>query len=59
LTLSWPLDHLGWRLVAQTNAPGVGLTTNWVTVTGSTSTNRVFIPIDPNVGSVFFRLVHP
>jgi fibronectin type 3 domain-containing protein len=59
LTLSWPLDHLGWRLTAQTNAPGIGLTTNWVTVAGSTSTNQVVIPIDPNVGSVFFRLVHP
>jgi hypothetical protein len=30
-----------------------------VTVAGSTSTNQVVMPIDPNVGSVFFRLVHP
>src|SRR5204863_462981 len=33
--------------------------TNWVTVAGSTATNRVVIPIDPGVGSMFFRLVHP
>ncbi len=59
LTLTWPGDHLGWRLVMQTNAPGVGLTTNWVTVAGSTSTNLVVVPLDPDIGSVFFRLIHP
>jgi autotransporter-associated beta strand protein len=35
VNLSWPTDHTGWRLQAQTNLPHVGLTTNWVTVVGS------------------------
>jgi hypothetical protein len=56
LTLSWPFDHAGWRLQAQTNglAPG-----KWFDVTNSTSTNRVIIPINPASGSVFYRLVYP
>src|SRR6185295_9444921 len=42
LTMSWPGDHLGWKLQTQTNSRSVGLNTNWVTVPGSdlvTSTN--------------------
>ncbi len=59
LTLSWPADRTGWRLEAQTNAPGVGLTANWVTVVGSTATNQVSVPVGATPGSVFFRLVYP
>lgn len=55
--ISWPLA--GGRLQAQTNSPGVGLGTNWVTVAGSTATNRVVVPIDPANGGVFYRLVIP
>jgi hypothetical protein len=58
LTLSWPLDHVGWTLQAQTNNPGVGLGTNWVDVPASASTNQVVIPIDPANGSVFYRIRH-
>ena len=57
--LSWPADHIGWRLQAQTNLPGVGLTTNWVTVPGSLTTNHVWGTVNSNVGSVFFRLASP
>jgi polygalacturonase len=57
--LSWPQDHLGWRLQSQTNSPGQGLSTNWVTVPNSTNVNAVSIPIEPNNGSVFLRLVYP
>jgi hypothetical protein len=57
LTLSWPADHIGWTLQAQTNAPGVGLGTNWVNVAGSSVTNLVVLPIAPNNGSVFFRMI--
>jgi beta-glucanase (GH16 family) len=57
--LSWPTDHIGWRLQAQTNAPGFGLTTNWATVPGSLTTNRILGTVNPNVGSVFFRLASP
>ena len=55
LTLSWPLDHTGWTLQVQTNS----LSTNWVTVTGSSITNQMIIPINPANGSEFFRLVYP
>jgi autotransporter-associated beta strand protein len=56
LTLSWPSDHTGWRLQAQTNS---GIGTNWVDVAGSTSTNSMVIPVDGSAGNVFFRLVYP
>jgi autotransporter-associated beta strand protein len=56
LVLTWPSDHTGWQLQCQTNS----LTgTNWVTLPGSTSTNRVSIEVDPSQGSLFFRLVYP
>ena len=32
LTLSWPVDHTGWQLQAQTNSLAVGISTNWVNV---------------------------
>jgi fibronectin-binding autotransporter adhesin len=56
LTVSWPADHTGWRLQAQTNA---GLSTNWVDVDGSTLTNQILLPIDPANGSVFLRMIYP
>jgi len=59
IDLQWPQDHTGWRLQAQTNGPGVGLTTNWSTVVNSSSTNHVLISIDPNAGSGFYRLIYP
>ena len=56
LVLAWP-NGLGWRLQAQTNALTVGLTTNWVDVSGATSpfTNSV----NPADGTVFYRLTYP
>ena len=56
LTLSWPADHTGWTLQAQTNSLSTGLGTNWVTVTGSTATNKVIQAIDPANPAVFYRL---
>ncbi|HWD91441.1 MAG TPA: autotransporter-associated beta strand repeat-containing protein [Verrucomicrobiae bacterium] len=56
LTLSWPQDHTGWTLQAQTNAPGVGIGTAWSDVIGSASTNVVSLPISITNGSVFYRL---
>jgi autotransporter-associated beta strand protein len=58
-TLSWPSDHIGWRLQAQTNSVSVGLSTNWATVLGSTTTNQISIPINTANGCVFFRLSYP
>jgi autotransporter-associated beta strand protein len=57
LTLSWPQSYTGWLLQAQTNAAGIG--TNWVTVTGSTATNSVVIPIGQTNPAVFFRMEEP
>jgi glucose/arabinose dehydrogenase len=57
LDISWPVA--GGRLQAQTNSPGVGIGTNWTTVPGSTVTNRVVFPIDPDNGSVFYWLALP
>ena len=55
LDLSWPVA--GARLQSQVNVPGVGITTNWSDVPGSTTTNEVAVPIDPTEGSVFYRLI--
>jgi len=59
LVLTWPSDHLGWRLLAQTNSLSAGLGTNWYTVTGSTNVTTESITINPANPTTFFRLVYP
>ena len=59
LVLSWPTDHTGWTLQAQTNSLGVGLSNNWSVVAGSTGTNTVVMPFDNTKGAVFYRLKYP
>jgi|GEM_PF-2861261 len=59
LTLFWPTNYLGWSLQVQTNAMNVGLSTNWVTVRNSASTNRMVIPFNSATVSVFYRLANP
>ncbi|HEU6448626.1 MAG TPA: autotransporter-associated beta strand repeat-containing protein [Verrucomicrobiae bacterium] len=62
LTLSWPSDHTGWRLQVQTNSLATGLNVDsnaWFDVAGSTGTNAVTIPVNPDSGSVFYRMVYP
>jgi hypothetical protein len=59
LQLSWPADHIGWILQVQTNSLTAGIGTNWVTISGSDSTNQMLIPISPSEGSIFFRLMFP
>jgi len=59
IQLSWPMDHLGWRLETQTNSPGAGISSNWVTVPNSNLTNQFALPVDAIDGSVFFRLTYP
>jgi len=62
-SLSWPADHIGWRLLVQTNhlAGGVSANTNdWDTLSGGfTGTNRVSLPINPALPQEFYRLVYP
>lgn len=59
LTLSWPADHLGWRLQAQTNSLNAGLGNNWSTWPNSTNLTSVPIQLNPANPTVFFRLVYP
>jgi len=59
LQLSWPADHLGWRLQIQTNDPDTGLGTNWTDWVGSTNILQTNINIDPANAGVFLRLVYP
>jgi len=59
LSLTWPTDHLGWRLEVQTNSLSTGLGTNWATWPNSTNLTTVPITINPASPSVFFRMVYP
>ena len=58
LYLSWPSSYTGYQLQAETNSLGVGLTNDWVNVSGSTATNMVSVPINITNGSVFYRLIY-
>jgi hypothetical protein len=59
IQFSWPVDHYGWHLEIQANAPGTGLGTNWTALPGSQTTNMFAAPINYGNGSVFFRLAYP
>ncbi len=59
LTLSWPADHLGWRLQAQTNSLNTGLGGTWFTWPNSTNVTTVPIPLNAANPTVFFRLIYP
>lgn len=58
LHLSWPSDHTGWTLQAQTNSVSVGLSNNWVNMAGSTATNQLVVPVNLTNGCVFYRLIY-
>ena len=59
LQLTWPADHTGWKVQAQTNELNTGLGTNWSTLTSSAATNQLLVPIATSNGAVFFRLTYP
>jgi autotransporter-associated beta strand protein len=59
LSFSWPADHIGWRLQAQTNSNRVGLSTNWFNVPNSIVTNQMSFVLDPVAACLFYRLVFP
>ncbi|HZT22395.1 MAG TPA: LamG-like jellyroll fold domain-containing protein [Verrucomicrobiae bacterium] len=62
LTLSWPSNYVGSRLLMQTNhfANGLSLNTNdWGAIPNSQLTNQVVLPIDPAWPLEFYRLVYP
>jgi Concanavalin A-like lectin/glucanases superfamily len=59
LQLSWPTDHTGWRLQAQTNSLLKGLGTNWTDVPSAPVTNQITLPANQSNGGVFYRMVFP
>ncbi len=62
LTIFWPPDHIGWRLLMQTNqlANGISVSTNdWATVASSPQTNQIILPINPALPLEFYRLAYP
>jgi hypothetical protein len=62
LNFNWPLDHLGYRLLIQTNNLSRGISSNpadWGTVAGSTSTNNAVIATPGVATNEFYQLVYP
>jgi hypothetical protein len=61
MIVSWPCDHITWKLQVQTNAYSVGITTTstWYTITNSRLVSSWTFPFDPAIGSVFCRLIAP
>jgi fibronectin-binding autotransporter adhesin len=59
LILSWPADHIGWHLQAQTNSLSTGLSTNWVTIPGTDTVGSYTNTINPANGCVFYRMIYP
>ena len=57
LNLSWPADHIGWRLMS--NSVNLLNTNFWFPVPGSETTNQVSLPRDASKANVFFRLAYP
>ena len=56
LTLTWPDSYKGWYLQTQTNPISVGLSSNWVTLPNSGTTNSLTFPVDTASPTVFYRM---
>jgi hypothetical protein len=62
LLLTWPVDHIGYRLLMQTNnlSKGVSSNTNdWADVPGAAETNAASITILKTNLNEYYRLVYP
>jgi autotransporter-associated beta strand protein len=59
LTINWPANYRGWILQEQTNTLSVGLSTNWVDVSGSANVTSTNVTINPASPTVFYRLRYP
>jgi hypothetical protein len=57
LQFTWPSDHIGWRLIMNTN--GLANAGAWVTVPNSAATNSEWLLFDTTQSNVFFRLIYP
>jgi hypothetical protein len=56
VAVSWPPDKTGATLQTQANPINMGLGPVWTPVPGSQSTNRLWLPFNSAVGTVFYRL---
>lgn len=62
LVLAWPADHLGYRLLMQTNNLSKGVSANsndWGTVVGSAAVTATNLPITKTNLNNYYRLVYP
>lgn len=57
LTFSWPTNYLGCRL--ESNSVSLAVAGSWFTVSGSSATNQLAVPLSQANSNVFFRLVYP
>jgi autotransporter-associated beta strand protein len=55
LVISWPADHVGWRLLSCPNLSSG----NWIEVANSVTTNRLVIPIISTNAAIFYKLAYP
>jgi hypothetical protein len=55
--LSWPPNYLGCRL--ESKAMNLTATGSWFTVSGSSSTNQMSLPLSTSGSNVFYRLAYP
>ncbi len=62
LNLSWATDHLGYRLLVQTNILNQGVSSDlndWGTVVGSTGTTTTNLTIFQGILNEYYQLVYP
>jgi hypothetical protein len=57
IQFNWATDHIGWRLMVNTNM--LGDPNAWIALPGSIVTNQMWIPFDAAQSSAFFRLIYP
>ena len=55
MTLSWPVDHLGWILQQKTNL----MSGTWIDVPGTSGITSTNMPVSKNPPTDFYRLRHP
>jgi autotransporter-associated beta strand protein len=58
INITWPANYQGWILQQQTNSVRVGLSTNWVDVSGSANVTSTNFPVNAAPVS-FYRLRYP
>lgn len=58
LNITWPADHTGWSLQAQTNTLDAGLSNSWFTLPGYETTNSATLPIVATNPMVTYRIFY-